>query len=205
MKIVRSVDSRALFLTFDDGPSEETRKVLSVLRSENVLATFFVVAKRAEDFSSVLEDVMRDGHAIGHHSFDHTYGVFFSSRSKLKKWIEDGEALLKKIGVSVSVGFRPPNGIVTPPLKRVLQDKREPLILWNVRFYDAVIPWTRKRALASLSRTKAGSIILLHDAQRPARIDEFCLILRDYIREAKARGFTFDRLTSDLVQKQSFS
>ena len=204
MKIVRHVESRSIFLTFDDGPSEQTPKVLDVLREENVRATFFVVARQAALHRSITEQTVRDGHAIGHHSLDHTYAAFFAAGSRLRDWINEGELALKDMGIS-SVGFRPPNGIVTPPLRRILAEKKEPLILWNVRFYDAIIPWTSKRAISSLKRTTLGSIVLLHDAQKESRIDDFCRVLREYIREAKRQGLTFDRLTSELVRKQSFS
>jgi peptidoglycan/xylan/chitin deacetylase (PgdA/CDA1 family) len=204
MKIVRRVESRSLFLTFDDGPTIETQKVLDVLKAENVPATFFVVGTRAKANRSILEQIIRDGHSVGHHSLDHTYSAFFASSPRLRQWIEQGKSLLETFGVK-SVGFRPPNGIVTPPLMKVLNEMREPLILWNTRFFDAVIPWTRRRALSSLKRIEPGSIILLHDAQSASRIDAFCDVLRDYIQHAKSQGFVFARLTPELIQKQSES
>jgi peptidoglycan/xylan/chitin deacetylase (PgdA/CDA1 family) len=63
-------------LTFDDGPNPPvTNDVLEVLAAKGVRATFFVIGKWAERFPRTLERIVRAGHVIGNHSYEHKYLV----------------------------------------------------------------------------------------------------------------------------------
>jgi peptidoglycan/xylan/chitin deacetylase (PgdA/CDA1 family) len=205
MMAIRNIsDGKKIYLTFDDGPSPwATRRILQVLKDENVLASFFLVAERALAHQDILREILSAGHTIGNHSFDHTYGAFFASQKKIDAWIQLSKDRFSELHVE-TIGFRPPAGVVTPPLKRALKRLQEPLILWTVRFYDAVFPWTPSRARRSLKKTPMGAIILLHDSQPPSRVEAFCETLKIYIRAAKEQGFEFGLLTAELCRKQSF-
>lgn len=201
-EIGRSV-SKALFLTFDDGPDPvSTPRILDILLQEQVPSTFFVVAKKAERERKLLERILADGHAIGNHSLDHAYGAFFGSQQKMNDWVWESESAFSQLLVE-PVGFRPPAGIVTPPLKRALKAKGLPLVLWQTRFYDTNFQWTPKKAESSLVEAQAGDIVLLHDRQKLSRLEIFSEALVHYIRTARSQGFTFERLTADLCKKQS--
>lgn len=214
MKAVRAIivpderqpgGNKKLYLTFDDGPSMQTTgSVLKILSDEHVSATFFVIAEKALRNEILLHEIVAQDHTIGNHSLDHGYSAFFGPKKKIATWVEQSELLFANLGVA-PVGFRPPAGVVTPPLLRALEDRKMPLILWNVRFYDSVIPWTKARALRSLPHTANGSIVLLHDAQPQSRIESFCETLRAYIRSAKSQGFEFAQLTEELCLKQATS
>jgi len=58
-------------LTFDDGPNENTRAVLDVLKANNVKATFFIVGRMARTYPDVLKRVAAEGHLLGNHSATH--------------------------------------------------------------------------------------------------------------------------------------
>ena len=192
-----------LYLTFDDGPDTySTPQVLKVLKVKNVQATFFVVAEKAQKNPKLFQEIRDQGHAIGNHSLDHTYGVFFQSREKMKDWITSSEKIFKELGLKETVGFRPPNGILNPPLFSVLKEMRLPLILWNQRYYDAVIPWTRKRAMKSIRNFTPGSIILLHDRQSEKKCSEFCEILGDWIDQIRAQGFELAPLSRQICDQE---
>jgi peptidoglycan/xylan/chitin deacetylase (PgdA/CDA1 family) len=194
---------KKIYLTFDDGPSaESTLSVLKVLKDEGVVATFFLVAEKARANPELLQEIITNGHSIGNHSLDHSYRAFFGSKKTMSAWIQASEDVFSKLGIQ-SVGFRPPAGVVTPPLIQALKDRKEPLVRWNIRFFDTVIPWTKSRALAALAQTQGGSIVLLHDAQSSRRIENFCLTLESYIRAARLKGFEFGSLTAELCRKQS--
>src|SRR5262249_31521864 len=76
----RPGESRALYLTFDDGPFPPcTEEVLAVLAALEAKATFFLIAERAESHPSLVKRLLDEGHAIGNHSLDHRYQPFFSS------------------------------------------------------------------------------------------------------------------------------
>ena len=62
---------KTVVLTFDDGPSPYTFKILSILQTENVPATFFVIGKQAIKYPAELQAIYRDGYEIGNHTFTH--------------------------------------------------------------------------------------------------------------------------------------
>lgn len=71
---------KVAFLTFDDGPSSEnTPKILDILRSYNIKATFFIIGSAAEKNRDILKAVVNDGHAIGNHTYSHEYKTIYSS------------------------------------------------------------------------------------------------------------------------------
>ncbi|KAG0333812.1 chitin deacetylase [Podila humilis] len=67
---------KAWGLTYDDGPSEETPRLLKKLRQANVTSTFFVVGSRILEYPETLKQQVKEGHHIGLHSM-----VFLSTSS----------------------------------------------------------------------------------------------------------------------------
>ncbi len=67
-------DADVVALTFDDGPNgDDTAAILDVLREENVRATFFLVGKAVAEQPEILQCMIRDGHALGNHTWDHAH------------------------------------------------------------------------------------------------------------------------------------
>ncbi|MGE4130719.1 MAG: polysaccharide deacetylase family protein [Bdellovibrionales bacterium] len=200
-------DARFVHLTFDDGPDgNSTPAVLDILKRTKVRATFFLVADRARENPDLVKRILADGHAIGNHSVDHQTWHYFRGARHLKKWIQSAAQEFRQMGIDQTVGFRPPVGIVTPPLRQALLDLGEPLILWNERFYDAVFPWKKGSAENSARELVPGSIVLLHDRQPPDRLDDFLSVLEVYIAAIRARGFEFAPLKrGDLLAQMESS
>jgi len=193
----------SLFLTFDDGPDPTgTPAVLMLLKKLNCHATFFLIAEKALRNPQLIDQILNDGHTIGNHSFDHRYGVFFASRSRMRDWIEESQSVFQNLNVK-PVGFRPPAGVRTPRLHQVLSELTIPLIMWNRRFFDTTLPFTKSRALRSLASTPGGSIILLHDRQHSSRLVSFLETLEIYIHTAQAQGLQFRALTENLCKSKT--
>lgn len=201
MKIIRSLGHpKKLFLTFDDGPDPlSTPQVLKVLKENQVKATFFLVAQKAQAQKGLLEEILFDGHTIGNHSLDHGYKNFFRRRQILRQWILDSENLLSSLIGGPTVGFRPPAGVVTPVLRRALAELEMPLILWQKRFYDAIIPLKSTRLLGSLEKTPEGSIILLHDRQKSQNLPDFLNALSHYINRAREKNWDFAAIKKESI------
>ena len=190
--IVRSLPERGgeIFLTFDDGPVPgSTEAVLELLAVKSAYATFFLISQKALKHSELVYRIRDGGHAIGNHSPDHAYRNFFRYKPAVCEWIRRAEQDFLTLGVRQLVGFRPPAGIVNRHVQRAAEELGVPLILWNERFFDAVVPWSLRRAEASAARLRGGSIVLLHDRQRPSRTTGFCKTLGDYINRLQARYF----------------
>lgn len=76
---------KKVYLTFDDGPSENTPKVLDILKEYDVKATFFVIG-RTDDLSlEMYKRIVDEGHSIGVHSYTHNYDEIYASLDNFKE------------------------------------------------------------------------------------------------------------------------
>jgi len=199
--MIRSIaaQSKSVFLTFDDGPDPVgTLKVLEILKKHQAKATFFLVAEKIRTHQDLVREIVAQGHALGNHSWDHRYRYLWTGKERLIQWIKSADIELNRAGKSPSVGFRPPAGVLTPPLLKAARELNQPVILWNERFFDAVFTWSETKARKSAAKLTGGSIVLLHDRQPAHRIDSFCKTLDTYLACLKARGLRFEPLTLEL-------
>ena len=84
------------YLTFDDGPSDLTPKVLELLDQYHAKATFFVVCKNNEEHEEYLSEIVKRGHTLALHSYSHNYSQIYASRDafledyeKVFDWVVD--------------------------------------------------------------------------------------------------------------------
>jgi peptidoglycan-N-acetylglucosamine deacetylase len=156
--------SRALALTFDDGPHpEHTPAVLERLRALGVRATFFVIGHKAEAHPGLVARIVAEGHEIGHHSYAHTPPPETSALT-LTAEARRTAALLGGILGRRPRLYRPPHGKLTPGKLLGLWALGQTIVLWNRDPKDfalgAVEPlrrWFQDEPLAG------GDIVLLHD------------------------------------------
>ena len=77
-------DAKKVYLTFDDGPSENTEKILDILKEYNVKATFFVIGRTDEYSKSLYKRIVDEGHTIALHSYTHRYSLIYKSLDNYK-------------------------------------------------------------------------------------------------------------------------
>lgn len=189
-----------VFLTFDDGPCPElTPRVLDLLKAARFQASFFVIGERARQFPELIQRMIREGHGVFSHSIDHRYGHYFRGKNHLKGWISGSLEQLNRETGSPSRLFRPPAGVVTPPLVQAAAELKTPLVLWNHRFYDRTRPWTAARAQRSLRRLVPGDIVLLHDRQKASQREVFMETLAVYVQ-----GILSKSLRSGALDESNF-
>ena len=175
--------TKKIWLTFDDGPTPEvTEHILSVLKSEKILATFFLVGKDISNNLSLYEKIKTDGHTVGNHTNSHLNGW----KTSTKKYIQDIEKCQKLMGNNVL--FRPPYGKITSRQIFKLKKKYK-LILWDILSYDfkEKKPYNLKRNV--LDNISDGSIIVFHN-----NLKSYTLLketLKDIIIELKKLGYSF--------------
>lgn len=200
VKKIPLLKNREIFLTFDDGPDpESTSKILDILAQEKWPATFFVIGHRAQTHLPLIQRMLQDGHSVFSHSLDHNYFHYFKGKAHLKNWLEDSIQDLGRLTGQASAGFRPPAGILTPPLLQAAEEMNVPLVLWNHRFFDSVYQLTEKKVLKNISQLSSGDIVLLHDRQPQKRQAQFASSLSHYIRAMKAKSFAGCALTNELI------
>ena len=155
----------AVALTFDDGPSPYTSKILALLTNLQVPATFFVVGTQAEAYPELVGRELEAGMVVGNHSFDHPWRQPFADlpRTQIGWEIQRGQAVLERLRVRSAL-FRPPGGTVSPYVLRAAAAYGLRVVLWSVDARDW-LPGTTARQIVQrvLGAVRAGSIVILHD------------------------------------------
>jgi peptidoglycan-N-acetylglucosamine deacetylase len=174
-------ECRRLFLTFDDGPSDDcTSEVLAVLKKYKVGATFFTIGRKAEQHPDLIKNIISQNHALYSHSFDHTYFHYFKTVKHIKNWLHNSILHLNNLTHSNANFFRPPAGVLTPPLIRAAKNLHVPLIMWNHRFFDSRHSLQKDKIDMYLKNAHPGDIVLLHDHQKVKNKAQFLHSL-DYL------------------------
>jgi peptidoglycan/xylan/chitin deacetylase (PgdA/CDA1 family) len=153
---------RAVALTFDDGPSPYTQQLLRLLRSWDASATFFLVGNRLVDWPDVAPQEARLG-AVGDHTWSHRR--LPRLRYRAAAWqITAGRRAIKAVDPRNVLLFRPPYGLMTPRLDRLVGRLRMLDVRWSVDSGDAHPGATVKSVVRTVeSEVQPGSIVLLHD------------------------------------------
>lgn len=99
-----------IYLTFDDGPSENTEEILSILRKYDVKASFFVNGREDEESLDLYREIARGGHTLGMHSYSHRYGEIYSSPDAFRSDLDRIRELLLRAADTESVYYRFPGG-----------------------------------------------------------------------------------------------
>lgn len=71
--------NKTVYLTFDDGPSSLTIKVLDLLKKENIKATFFTIGTKTDEGKDILKRIANEGHSLGNHTYSHNYNYIYRS------------------------------------------------------------------------------------------------------------------------------
>lgn len=150
-------------LTFDDGPVENTLKILEVLDKYHVKGSFFCIGKNIEKHPEIFKQLLDKGHFVGNHTFTHTMKMGFLSTEKMVEEISKCDEICQNIGGVTPKTFRPPFGIINPKTKRALEITGHIVIGWNVRSYDAIINSENIVLRRIIKRIRPGDVILLHD------------------------------------------
>lgn len=189
---------RVVALTFDDGPNPvETPTVLAILDQHGVKATFFMMGRNVERFPDVAAEVVRRGHEIGNHSYSHSRLVWMS-RQRVRDEITRTDALLRGIGATGEIHFRPPHAAKFLVLPCVLRELRKTSVLGDVDPEE----WKERPAAvmtaAILATARPGSIIGLHDPAGPQTV----LTLRQILPALLSDGYRFETVSMLLARRQ---
>jgi len=177
-----------IFLTFDDGPLPEyTPQLLDLLARRRVKATFFVLGQELERHPSLAERIVKEGHALGNHSFAHPNLDQLTVRDALQE-VERCQQIISTLGGTRL--FRPPRGRIGFLLWQRLVHLGYRITLWNVDSLD----WRKNLSPDTLherlqKHVTPGSVVLCHD-DNPATL----VALDRLLPMALDRGWKFDAL-----------
>ena len=179
LKNIYHSETKRAFLTFDDGPSQNTNDILNILKDNNIKATFFVLGSQVEVFPETTNRIYNEGHFIANHGYSHRYSnIYQSPEQVLNEYNQCNQIVANTINVPEynSHLFRFPGGSVGgkyADLKvqaEMLLEQNDILhIDWNSLTGDSekVNP-TEEYLMNNLQKTTEGKnslVILMHDAQ----------------------------------------
>jgi peptidoglycan/xylan/chitin deacetylase (PgdA/CDA1 family) len=153
--------TREVYLTFDDGPEPRvTPWVLDQLGEAGVKASFFCIGKNVEAHPGIFERILREGHAVGNHSFHHLNGW----KTGAADYVADVQ---RAAAVIPSTKFRPPYGRITPAQEKALMasPNNMQIIMWSLLSGDFDIARNAHQCWLSVDRYLApGQIVTFHDS-----------------------------------------
>ncbi len=177
-----SMDDKVVALTFDDGPSQYTDKILKLLKKYDACATFFVVGNKVNFYDDTLREMLKQGSEIGNHSYSHKLLTRLSEK-EFKEDLNKTQEIIKKLTGFTPKVFRPTYGGYTNKIKKYTDLS---FVLWDVDSRDWSVKKKDKILKNVLPNVKSGSIVLMHDNH------EYSLkALEPMIKELKAKGYKF--------------
>lgn len=196
---------KVVYLTFDDGPSPNTAKVLDILKANGVHATFFVTGSHQNN-ASLIHRAYAEGHAIGAHTYTHNYNIYTSMTTYFND-LEKIEQLIEQQTGHRTPIIRFPGGSSNTVHRKYNSDPN-----FMVKLTDAVrakgyqyVDWNLSNGDASGGRVAASTLIKNACVAKNGNI---CLLMHDtygkettvqalpeIIRFFKSHGYEFGRLT----------
>ena len=179
LKNIYHTEEKVAYLTFDDGPSNNTHEILDILKKYNIKATFFVLGSQVEVFPETTNRVYNEGHYIANHGYSHKYSnIYQSPEQVLNEFNQCNQIVASTINVPEynSHLFRFPGGSVGGKYAELksqaiaLLDQNNILhIDWNSLTGDSekTNP-TEEYLMNNLQKTTEGKnslVVLMHDAQ----------------------------------------
>lgn len=202
-----------IYLTFDDGPSYNTRDVLEILDRYNIKAAFFMCGGEDENTKEIMKEVAEAGHTIGVHSISHDYEKIYESvESYLADFYSTYTCIYEATGVKPKI-FRFPGGSINNynrlVYKQIIAEMtRRGFVYydWNVSGEDAVRDADWESIYGNVlkgieNNSDDRAIVLLHDGYGK---DMTVLVLEDVIDKLLDDGYGFGRL-DETVKPTAFS
>lgn len=159
--LLRKIDKnkKMVALTYDDGPSIYTPRILKTLKENNSVATFFVVGNRVPMYSDTVKKAYGMGCEIGNHTYEHKI-LTRADAAGIREQVSKTNAAVKNITGTDPIVMRPPGGCVNDTVK---SQTGMPMILWSIDTLD----WRTRNAASTktavLDHVKDGDIVLMHD------------------------------------------
>ncbi|OME79565.1 hypothetical protein BK120_21520 [Paenibacillus sp. FSL A5-0031] len=202
MSHIAGKGKRTAYLTFDDGPLPNTKKIIELLGKHKIKATFFVIGNTSRFGLRMYRAIANRGHSIGNHTFSHNYAKIYSSKKAfLTDFYQLEKLLVRTIGKKPRI-YRFPGGSESPPgylyggkqiykkIKASLARKGYIDFDWHIDSFDSSPPFPSPFQIITKvlkeSNEHKDRIILFHDFS-----DSTLAALPDIIQGLKRRGYVF--------------
>lgn len=200
-------NEKVVYLTFDDGPSKYTPKVLDILDKYNCKATFFITGMNAS-YRKYIKTAHDKGHTIGLHTYSHNYSKVYSSVDAYFDDLEKIGNLAKEYigfvpkyirfpgGGSNTISARYTKGIMSK-LTKMVEEKGYIYYDWNAENGDGYAKMSKSEMLKRATSSSAKQVmILMHDANGKQNTVD---ILPEVIEYYQKRGYTFKAIDDSSI------
>ena len=192
-------EGKKIYLTFDDGPSPNTGKLLDVLKEKNVKATFFMVlSDRANQ--QVIRRMAAEGHTLGIHSASHVYSEIYADLESFKEDVQTVHDLLYEMTGQDVKYYRFPGGssnrvsdVPVDDCIEYLEEEGYTYFDWNASNGDSsgsgyTADQLKENVLRYVYNNEEATVVLMHDFEAcPETIEA----LPSLIDELRAEGYVF--------------
>ncbi|MEK3911617.1 polysaccharide deacetylase family protein [Paenibacillus sp. FSL H7-0331] len=198
------------YLTFDDGPSQSTSRILDILQKDGIKATFFVTGKTSDYSKQMLHRIVDEGHTLGNHTYSHDYkriyasvGAFKADVDRLNRFLEETVGVKPNIlrypgGSNNHLSWRSGGRHIMSAITREMSALGYQYFDWNVSSTDAAAVTQSKEAIVesvkSNSSGKKQIIVLMHDMDVKTTTVEALPEIISYLQQS---GYHFDVLGKD--------
>jgi peptidoglycan/xylan/chitin deacetylase (PgdA/CDA1 family) len=196
-----SPSANAVALTFDDGPDpKHTTAILDELARLQVVATFFLVGRRASAYPGIVERILTEGHAVGSHSNTHPDPWLLPLRALHSDYQRGRREVERAAGRSVSL-FRPPKGHIDAAGAVAIAAAGVRPWLWTIDPGDWQPDVRPEDLVTRSSELHGGDVVLLHDGimgpLAPSALDRTAtrLAIAPIVKLARERQLRFVTLT----------
>ncbi|WP_260867296.1 polysaccharide deacetylase family protein [Streptomyces sp. SAJ15] len=182
---------KAVNITIDDGPDPVwTPKVLRVLETNGVKATFCMVGPQAKAHPDLVKQVVAAGHRLCNHSMSHDTAMDRKPVSYQEKEILEAKKLIEDAAGGAKVRYyRAPGGAFTPESRRIAAKHGMRPLGWNVDTKDFELPGTAAIVQTVKTEISNGPTILFHDAGGPR--EQTVAALEQTLPWLKEQGYGF--------------
>ncbi|OPH59253.1 hypothetical protein BC351_20255 [Paenibacillus ferrarius] len=204
-KSYETPEQPTVYLTFDDGPSKLTGKVLDILEKEGVKATFFALGEQAQAQPDMVKRIVKEGHSLGNHSYNHVYKELYGDFQTFWEQVQHSEDVFADIAGVRPQLVRAPGGTYTnfDAYYYYLMDQAGyTMVDWNVDSGDskrAHVPVDEIWQTVKASPLEHEITILFHDGTGHESTVEVLPKVIDYYKKL---GYAFAPLTTQVKPRQ---
>ncbi len=181
-------ETKQVYFTFDDGPvPEATTWILDLLKKENIKACFFCVGENVKKHPHIYARILKEGHQVGNHTFNHLQGLKTSNKKFFRNIIEASKYIESDL-------FRPPHGWMRKSQYEQIKHHYQ-IVMWDIISCDYKKSQKAKDIVNNVMKVvRPGSIITFHDSKKSIR--KLKKALPVIIKKLKKQGYGFGSIPS---------
>lgn len=181
------VGRRVVALTFDDGPSNVTMRLLPILQRHDARATFFL-SGRVRLHTVRARAIVAQGHCVGSHGLTHA-ALGSLNADALSREIVGGRRAIEDVLHLRPFWFRPPLGSTNPRVRSAIARAGMRQAMWSVDALDWKIRSADFVAARVISSARDGTVFLIHDSGVQRGLTDRAV--STILRTLRTRGYDF--------------